>query len=186
MDEGSEALKDTRGDLFSAFNVSMCQWFTDWENGWGYGAHRGKYPHNGWRSSQQRFGQGVITAVLRTFNCDNQNTSSPASLRPSVTPSVTKIASTSTATLVEEATATSTLDDTPTLTITSTPPATWTPYPKMAVEETMQTVVGLLKGNERCLLPCWWGIISGETRWSTIQAFLNSLASKNSLLQNSG
>jgi hypothetical protein len=48
-----------------------------------------------------------------------------------------------------------------------TPPLiTLTPLPTLSVEEARQRVYDLLHSNAGCHLPCWWGIMPGETSWN--------------------
>jgi hypothetical protein len=64
---------------------------------------------------------------------------------------------------------------TPTPTYTRLPP-TWTPLPTLAPTEARAFAMNLLIENSGCNLPCWWGFIPGETRWSEAQQFLAQFA----------
>jgi hypothetical protein len=78
-------------------------------------------------------------------------------------------------------TATFTAYDTSTPTTTATPtplPPTWTPLPTLSSEDAQARVIELLKDNAGCELPCWWGIVPGETSWQSAQQFLTSLAGR--------
>jgi hypothetical protein len=56
--------------------------------------------------------------------------------------------------------------------LTSTP--TWTPVPTLSTEEAHVLVQDLLVNNGGCQLPCWWGIVPGETDWNTAKHFLDT------------
>lgn len=60
------------------------------------------------------------------------------------------------------------------------PTKTTTPWPTLLPNEAANKVITLFTDNQNpnCLLPCWWGAIPGETRWSDIEPFLKSFASK--------
>ncbi|MDH5507355.1 MAG: hypothetical protein OEZ02_09050 [Anaerolineae bacterium] len=55
----------------------------------------------------------------------------------------------------------------------STAAASWTPLPALPPQEAQAMVVDLLKNNAGCRLPCWWGIVPGETEWNTAYRFLS-------------
>jgi hypothetical protein len=63
-------------------------------------------------------------------------------------------------------------------TLTPIPP-TRTPrptaVPTMTADEEQALVLGLLRDNGGCRLPCWWGFTPGETRWQEAQSFFLSL-----------
>ncbi|MCC6607333.1 MAG: hypothetical protein IT327_29270 [Anaerolineae bacterium] len=62
----------------------------------------------------------------------------------------------------------------------STPPVVVTPVPSpqpilsLAEKEALALEYYMTNGN--CELPCWWGIVPGETEWQTAQLFLDSIA----------
>jgi hypothetical protein len=79
-----------------------------------------------------------------------------------------------TPTLFPSATEIAILSATPTLTQTSRPTHTAipptptsflvpTPLPKLSQTDSLARVLGLLRSNGNCALPCWWGIVPGET-----------------------
>ncbi len=62
---------------------------------------------------------------------------------------------------------------TPTNTPTSIPATkTLTPFPPLATEELENKIFELLRTNNGCELPCWWGITPGETRWEDAERLL--------------
>jgi len=76
--------------------------------------------------------------------------------------------------------ATSTLLPSPMLpTITPSPmhthvPPTSTPCPTLRADERQAFVREMLETNGGCELPCWWGIIPGETAWQAAKDFFAS------------
>ena len=74
---------------------------------------------------------------------------------------------------------------TPTLTITSTQTQTLTqthiatlsflPLPTLNPEEEQATILTLLKSNNGCDLPCWWGITPGKTTKLDTEQILRGL-----------
>jgi hypothetical protein len=58
---------------------------------------------------------------------------------------------------------------------TSLPP-TWTPFPTLLPNEAQEFVAELLQTNANCMLPCWWGIVPGETTWTKAYQFLAKLS----------
>jgi hypothetical protein len=66
----------------------------------------------------------------------------------------------------------------PSLTPTQTPAVTWTPLPTLPVEEAQALIQDLLENNAGCRLPCWWGIVPGETSWQEAHQFLAPFATK--------
>jgi hypothetical protein len=63
--------------------------------------------------------------------------------------------------------ATSSATPTASLTPTETPKPTftptWTPPPRLSQEEASRLILELYETNGGCELPCWWGIVPGET-----------------------
>lgn len=53
-----------------------------------------------------------------------------------------------------------------------------TPWPTLSPDEATNRVLNLLAGNQNpdCLLPCWWGVVPGQTRWSDILPYLQSFS----------
>lgn len=58
------------------------------------------------------------------------------------------------------------------------PSPTWTPLPTLSPEDANTFVTELLIDNGGCRLPCWWGIIPGETTWETAMYFFKSFATR--------
>jgi len=64
----------------------------------------------------------------------------------------------------------------PTATASPFPSAMPLPVPTLPREEALVVVAKLLKSNDDCLLPCWWGFVPGETSWESAKPFLQSVA----------
>lgn len=96
----------------------------------------------------------------------------------SSTPTPPSIVALPSATLGKTPTATSTATvqlAIPTSTLTPQPTATETPFaiptpPGGGIDE---QVLWLLETNNGCQLPCWWGIIPGQTEWPVAEEFLS-------------
>ncbi len=75
---------------------------------------------------------------------------------------------------------TATLSPLPPVTLTPPPtytPAlspTWTVAPTLSRQEARALVQDLLENNGGCRLPCWWGIVPGQTDWNTARHFLET------------
>jgi hypothetical protein len=52
------------------------------------------------------------------------------------------------------------------------PTLTLTPVPTLSGEASAVYVKELLKTNAGCELPCWWGIVAGETTWADAQQLI--------------
>jgi hypothetical protein len=61
-----------------------------------------------------------------------------------------------------------------TLTFTDTPRPTLTPLATYEPTKAALFVKELLQNNAGCQLPCWWGLIPGQTTWDDAQQFLES------------
>ncbi|OQY27323.1 MAG: hypothetical protein B6I38_10230 [Anaerolineaceae bacterium 4572_5.1] len=128
----------------------------------------------------------VIQATLICFMlvaCSSsiqQPTSTPLSVSPSFTPSLTQILPTTQKILPSSTPSlTQSLEPTRTPTLTPIPSITPTPLPTLPPEEARELVLTLMETNGGCKLPCWWGqIIPGKTRWEDAKAFLQSFASE--------
>jgi hypothetical protein len=71
------------------------------------------------------------------------------------------------------------LPSTPTSIPSATPtlmPPTWTPLPTLSLGDARNLVANLLENNAGCLLPCWWGIVPGETTWQEAYSMLAPMA----------
>ena len=64
---------------------------------------------------------------------------------------------------------TETSTDTPTRILATN---TRTPFPPLATDELENKIFELLRTNNGCELPCWWGITPGETRWEDAERLL--------------
>lgn len=72
---------------------------------------------------------------------------------------------------------------TPTLLpITQTP----TVAPTLSLDEREALILELLKTPSGCELPCWWGIVPGQTSWAETQKFMEHLNAKTSIYSTSG
>lgn len=75
-----------------------------------------------------------------------------------------------------------TLTWTPGLDIQPTPwpsrTPTLTPRPTVPPGKAEALVLELFETNAGCDLPCWWGLVPGETKWSTAQNFLATFATR--------
>ena len=63
-----------------------------------------------------------------------------------------------------------------TQTFISTPTVfpTWTPAPTLSRQDARALVKDLLENNGGCRLPCWWGMVPGQTDWNTSRHFLET------------
>ncbi|MBM3153515.1 MAG: hypothetical protein FJZ96_15130 [Chloroflexi bacterium] len=79
--------------------------------------------------------------------------------------------------MVEEATSTPFAILPPTFTPTSV--VTPFPYPlsTLPASEIQSLVLELLSTNDGCLLPCWWGITPGFSKWLNVRSIIEPLAS---------
>lgn len=59
--------------------------------------------------------------------------------------------------------------------ITSEPAPSQTPLPTLNATQRVETFRELLETNVGCRLPCWWGIIPGQSTWDEIQDQLSHL-----------
>lgn len=64
------------------------------------------------------------------------------------------------------------------LVITNTPPVSLTPVPTLGISESKTLMLSLYENNGDCKLPCWWGIVPGESTWNDTQNFLSSFAER--------
>lgn len=76
----------------------------------------------------------------------------------------------------------SSLPLTPTKSISPTPIITLTPLEP--VDNPEEYIKMLIETNGGCDLPCWWGIVPGETDWETAKQFLATFA--NEIIENYG
>jgi hypothetical protein len=51
-------------------------------------------------------------------------------------------------------------------------------YPTLPPDQARAILLDLLQNNSACRLPCWWGIIPGETSWETARSIFSPSASK--------
>ena len=58
---------------------------------------------------------------------------------------------------------------------TDTPfPLPETPLPTLSPDDAYARMQDLLKSNDSCRLPCWWGITAGKTSWQDASRFLET------------
>jgi len=53
-----------------------------------------------------------------------------------------------------------------------------TSLPTLPPEESQEMILSLLSNNDGCELPCWWGILPGETSWDEAYQFLSTIATR--------
>jgi hypothetical protein len=58
----------------------------------------------------------------------------------------------------------------------TTPTRTFTSLPTLSPDDAMEFVTEMIQTNGGCELPCWWGIIPGESHWSDARRFLEPIA----------
>ncbi len=59
-----------------------------------------------------------------------------------------------------------------------TPNLTWTPLPTLDKETSSRKITELMETNEGCELPCFWGIVPGQTTWQGAQQKLETFVSE--------
>jgi hypothetical protein len=62
------------------------------------------------------------------------------------------------------------------LTPTHQPDPTWTLPATLPIQDAASKVNELLQTNGTCRLPCWWGIVPGQTKWEDARSMLFPLA----------
>lgn len=67
---------------------------------------------------------------------------------------------------------------TPTSAVPRTSTPTSLPTPRLSPEERLELQQELLDTNGDCRLPCWWGIVPGETAWSRAEKFFADLGAQ--------
>ncbi len=60
-------------------------------------------------------------------------------------------------------------------------PRTVLPLPTIPTDEVEAFVLNLIRGNEDCRLPCWWGATPEETTWQETEPFLDTFAEISSM-----
>ena len=61
--------------------------------------------------------------------------------------------------------------------LTSTATQALTATPVLGKEETEELLLNMLKGNDLCTLPCWWGILPGESSLTQLNERIEPLSS---------
>ena len=117
------------------------------------------------KKSQNLF---LIVVLLLLMGCTTQNANNH--LSENLVEPTPKI-STPTATMTALP-----LTSTPTLTPTLTPLPTSTPLPTLPESDAQAQILELLASNANCELPCWWGIVPGQTSKDKAISFLNQFA----------
>lgn len=59
-----------------------------------------------------------------------------------------------------------------------------TPLPTLSSQEPSIVVKELMEKNGGCKLPCWWGVLPGQTRWQAVEKLLSPIA--NSIYKSTG
>jgi hypothetical protein len=122
-------------------------------------------------SMKKRIAVTIICFAILLANCSTRSVPTPeATLGVLPQPSTSTPSPTFTHTPQPTTTATVTITMTPTL----TPLPTWTALPTLSPTESVEKVLDLLKTNNGCRLPCWWGITPGITTWEETRQFLES------------
>jgi hypothetical protein len=85
-----------------------------------------------------------------------------------------------TPTTLQTSTATPRLSPTPRPTHTPLPP-TVTPLPTIPPADVPEFVWNLFETNGGCQLPCWWGIVPGQTTWADAWNFLSTFAEESTV-----
>lgn len=106
----------------------------------------------------------IPAAVVLMVACTRNSNTGPSETETSLTSPV--------ATLTEIAT----IVPSPTMTATREP--TLTAIPTLAQEEAQLRILELLETNGGCRLPCFWGIVPGETTWQEAYNFLDSFSTQ--------
>lgn len=109
-----------------------------------------------------------VASTLLLFGCDINDpvTSSPATSSPGHgTETSTSLPSPHPS-----------LTNTPTQTVTPSPEPR--PFPDQGELSDKDFVLHLLETNGGCELPCWWGIVPGETKWEDAERFLSNFSLK--------
>ena len=75
---------------------------------------------------------------------------------------------------------------TPTLQPTTTYTPTLTSLPTLQANEAIKKAKELLETNNRCTLPCFWGITPGITTWDYTNSFLQTFSTIESDSNNGG
>ena len=112
----------------------------------------------------------LLCIMLSLLGCSTTRKNLPSStaaitIMPSITSAI-QISTTSTSTRII-----------PTLTPTLQPTlsATQTIAPTLSTEEALRRIKEFYKDNGVCNLPCWWGIVPGETMWEQAKQLLGPL-----------
>jgi hypothetical protein len=104
----------------------------------------------------------TITPVLATL----------VTVSPSVTPIIPPpLTPTPTLTATSTPSSTPSPSNTPTATSTSTPLFTLTPLPTIPPPQRGQVYTELMRNNDGCTLPCWWGFELGKTSIEEVRQF---------------
>ena len=92
--------------------------------------------------------------------------SSPVIVSPTIElPTWTPTLALSSSTLIPSATSVTSTPPPPPPPPTPLPSATHTPIPTLAVNAARTYVENMLATNGNCELPCWWGIVPGQSKW---------------------
>jgi hypothetical protein len=128
----------------------------------------------------------MFSLVLLLSNCKTDSLSPTATRLPNTPTETAPITTTSTLTgkeylptyqakLTLQAAYTATSTITP---IPITPTVTQTRVPMVPTEQVSAQLRFLWNENGGCTLPCWWGIVPGETSWTSVSAYFDSFANE--------
>lgn len=101
-----------------------------------------------------------ITTKGRVTQISNNAPLPPVTVTVPLTPTLTLLTATLQATIPVFLTPIPSVTNTP---MFSTPTPSNTPVPTLSVEQEGDLLHSLMANNDDCELPCWWGIIPGET-----------------------
>lgn len=110
----------------------------------------------------------TVLALALVSACSSSTPEPTQTLAPTLTPTIPPTNTpTATPTFTRRPFIYSTFTPAPTL----PPTPTLTPWPTYPPDEALAKVLELFETNAGCQLPCWWGIIPGETPWDVAQNF---------------
>ena len=121
--------------------------------------------------------QPISTTITLFTATPIQSIEASATIRPRLSPTLTPTPALW-PTIPFMPTSTETLTPIPTNTAIPSPVNTLTPLPTLSPDEAMAEVQRLYETNNGCLLPCWWGIVLGQTDWRSTQRFFETFASR--------
>ncbi len=120
----------------------------------------------------------ILTSHL-IIGCQSNIISSSTSIAPKKTQTIqsTVLIQTSTPSPEDTYSLPSITPSSPTIQVLPTSPSSTIEkhVPTMSPDDALERVLGLLSDNSGCKLPCWWGIVPGETTLTETLQFLNEI-----------